>query len=141
MGLIVVDSSVWIDWFADKQTIQTTALRRFTAEKHIVLVGDLILTEVLQGARSDRYFREAVARLSVFEQLAIVDRRVAIAAAQNYRMFRARGVAIRKTIDTLIATRCILDRIPLLYGDRDFDPFVKHLGLIPALDAVSGATQ
>ena len=138
MGLIVVDSSIWIDWFADKQTIQTTALRRFIVDKHVVLVGDLVLTEVMQGARHDRFFREAAARLSVFEQLAIVDHRVAITAARNYRLLRARGITIRKTIDTLIATRCILDSLPLLYSDRDFDPFVEHLGLIPALGAAPG---
>lgn len=50
-----------------------------------------------------------------------------------YQILRGRGITIRKTIDTLIATRCILDDIPLLYSDRDFDPFVAHLGLKSAL--------
>ncbi len=64
-----------------------------------------------------------------------MDRRSAIQAARYFQHLRALGITVRKTIDTLIATRCILDRIPLLYSDRDFDPFVEHLGLISALDA------
>ena len=140
MGLILVDSSVWIDFFAQRVTLQTTGLRRFLGQRVDIGVGDLVLTEVLQGARDDRHSAALRSSLAAFDHVAIVDRRVAITAAQNYRMLRARGVTIRKTIDTLIATRCILDRIPLLYSDRDFDPFVEHLGLIPALHADSGAS-
>jgi predicted nucleic acid-binding protein len=104
-----------------------------------VAVGDLTLTEVLQGTRGSAHFDRTWARLRLFEQVAIVDRDCAVHAARNYQHLRARGITVRKTIDTLIATRCILDSIPLLYSDRDFDPFVEHLGLISALDA-SGVT-
>lgn len=132
--MIIVDSSVWIDWIADTNTIQTAALRRFLVDETEVGIGDVILTEVLQGARSDRLFAYAVSRLGTFSQIRVVDHRVAIAAARYYRSLRDKGITIRKTIDTLIATRCILDRMPLLYSDRDFDPFVAHLGLQSALD-------
>ena len=73
-----------------------------------------------------------------FELRNICDHRVAIEAACNYRALRSRGITVRKTIDTLIATRCILDGLPLLYSDRDFDPFVEHLGLRSALDPAAG---
>ncbi len=72
--------------------------------------------------------------LAAFTSLTILDSESALQAAINYRTLRDRGITIRKTIDTLIATRCILDRIPLLYSDRDFDPFVQHLGLRSAMD-------
>ena len=93
-----------------------------------------MLVEVLQGTRDDRDFDLKLGRLSLFDQLTIVDRHVAIQAARNYQRLRALGVTIRKTIDTLIATRCILDDIALLYRDRDYDPFVTHLGLRSALE-------
>ena len=140
MGLILVDSSVWIDFFARRVTIQTAGLRSFVATNAEIGVGDLVLTEVLQGARDERHGAVLIGNLSEFYHIPIVDRRVAIAAAGNYRLLRARGITVRKTIDTLIATRCILDKLPLLYSDRDFDPFVEHLGLISATTAL-GVSQ
>ena len=131
--MILVDSSVWIDRFADRDTLQTRAATAFLLAERPLLVGDLILTEVLQGTRDDRQFARLQAILSAYDQLTIVDPRIAVQAARLYQRLRARGVTIRKTIDTLIATRCILDNIPLLYSDRDFDPFVEHLGLRSAL--------
>ena len=77
--------------------------------------------------------------MTALDVLTVSNGRVAIAAASNYRVLRMRGITIRKTIDMLIATRCILDHLPLLYSDRDFDPFVEHLGLISALAAAPGA--
>lgn len=139
MGLILVDSSVWIDFFARRVTIQTVGLRSFVATKADLGVGDLVLTEVLQGARDERHGAALIDSLSEFSHIPIVDRRVAIAAAENYRLLRARGITVRKTIDTLIATRCILDKLPLLYSDRDFDPFVEHLGLISATTALGAS--
>ena len=133
MGLILVDSSVWIDLFGPKVTLQTEQLLRFLSDEQPLAVGDLIVTEVLQGTRSERAFRQGLAFLTAFDRVAIVDDRVALEAARNYRRLRTCGVTARSTIDTLIATRCILDRIPLLYSDRDFDPFVEHLGLISAM--------
>jgi len=134
MGLILVDSSVWIDVLGKRITPQTSAVRRLSANKNRLAVGDLVLTEVLQGARTDHQFAGARMFLAQFASIAIMDDNVAVAAARHYRHLRTLGITVRKTIDTLIATRCILDRIPLLYSDRDFDAFVQHLGLRSALD-------
>ncbi len=131
--MILVDSGVWIDYFGGTPSRQADWLDRNLLRERFAL-GDLILTEVLQGCRSDRQFNELHAVLTDFEPLAIVDAEVALQAARHYRTLRDRGITVRKTIDTLIATRCILDRIPLLYSDRDFDPFVQHLGLRSAMD-------
>ena len=130
--MILVDSSVWIDYLAGSSTRQVDwlddALGRFR-----IAIGDLMLVEVLQGCDTDHDFRGTQAELSVYEFVQISDAAVAVRAAQHYRRLRSRGITVRKTIDTLIATRCILDRIPLLYSDRDFDPFVRHLGLRSAM--------
>lgn len=132
--MFLVDSSVWIDFFRAAQTPQVKFL-----DEHILagqfIVGDLILIEVLQGTRTDREFERVLKLLSVVRQMQISSRGMAIKAAQNYRRLRERGITVRKTIDTLIATRCIEDGIPLLWSDKDFDPFRDHLGLIDALDA------
>lgn len=135
MGLTLVDSSVWIDLLLNRTTLHTVALEGLLDGKQPVGIGDLILMEVLQGTRSERQFHSTLAFLDRFVPVTIVDRSVSVAAARNFRALRAKGVTVRKTVDTLIATRCILDDIPLLYRDRDFDPFVAHLGLKSALDA------
>lgn len=136
--IVFVDSSVWIDLLADRATPQTQALRDITRGRGRLLVGDLVLAEVLQGTRDERDFDRTLARLSLFDQLVVTSPSVAIASARNYRFLRSRSITIRKTIDTLIATRCILNGLPLLYSDRDFDPFVEYLGLVPALDRATG---
>ena len=100
------------------------------------MVGDLILVEVLQGTRNASDFARKLARLSFFDPVQISTPDAAIAAARNYQHLRGLGITIRKTIATLIATRCILDAIPLLYSDRDYDPFVQHLGLRSAMDLI-----
>lgn len=130
--MVVVDSSVWIDYLRNARTIQTEYLHACLGRQEVA-AGDLIVAEVLQGARDDRRFAIAHDLLSLATPLQISDHRVAVQAAHNYRHLRSLGITIRKTIDTLITTRCILDRLPLLYSDRDFDPFVQHLGLRPAL--------
>lgn len=131
--MILVDSSIWIDKLARRRTLQTQALEALIIAGQDIGVGDLMLVEVLQGTRDERTYRAAHARLSEFATVQISDHRVAVQAARHYRHLRGLGITIRKTIDTLIATRCILDRLPLLYSDRDFDPFVQHLGLRSAL--------
>ena len=132
--MILVDSSVWIDFLRDTKTPAVECLVAKAAVGE-VLVGDLMLAEVLQGLATDRAFEDANRIFASFELVRISDRRVAVEAARNYRTLRAKGITVRKTIDTLIATRCILDGIPLLFSDRDFEPFVEHLGLV---DAMSG---
>jgi predicted nucleic acid-binding protein len=127
--VILVDSSVWIDYFRGVDTAETDKLDGLLGAQPLA-IGDLMLTEVLQGFTSDRDFRQASGLLATLTQIDIAGRDIALKAAQNYRTLRAKGVTTRKTIDTLIATRCIEDGLPLLYSNRDFDPFVKHLGLV-----------
>lgn len=138
MGLIFVDSSVWVDWLNDRTTIETEVLRRIARGTDRIAIGDLVLAEVLQGIGSDRRFEMARALLESFVPVRVADHQVAIAAARHYRALRVRGITVRKTIDTLIATRCILDGLALLYSDRDFDPFVAHCGLRSASGAPLG---
>jgi predicted nucleic acid-binding protein len=126
--MILVDSGVWIDYFRGVRSAETDRLNDLLGNNEAA-VGDLMLTEVLQGFTIDREFRQALQIMSLPTLVPIVDRTVAIAAAANYRALRVLGITVRKTIDTLIATRCILDGRSLLYADRDFDPFVAHLGL------------
>lgn len=130
--MVVVDSSIWIDFFRDRSTPGTAALSSLLTTRRVA-IGDLILTEVLQGFASDATFERARQILLLAAPLTIVDDAVALQSARNYRLLRSLGVTVRKTIDTLIATRCIIDDIPLLYSDRDFDPFVEHLGLRSAM--------
>lgn len=133
--MILVDSSVLIDLLRGRDTLQAAELDRLVRTEQDVAIGDLMVVEVLQGTRDSHQLERQRRWLAEFPQATITDVRVAIQAARNYQHLRGLGITVRKTIDTLIATRCILDRIPLLYSDRDFDPFVQHLGLISALDA------
>jgi predicted nucleic acid-binding protein len=126
--VILVDSSVWIAYFNGVETPQTDRLHAFLASEPLA-IGDLILTEVLQGFRSDREFNQARKALSVLTVVDLGGEEIAIQAAKNYRHLRALGFTVRKTIDCIIATRCIESGFDLLHADRDFDPFEKHLGL------------
>lgn len=135
--LIAVDSSVWIDFLRGRSTPQSESLRALIGTERLI-TADLVLFEVLQGVRDERGFQLARERLSRGAPLTVCDERVILQAARNYRHLRGLGITVRKTIDTLIATRCILDDLPLLYSDRDFDPFVEHLGLRSALDLDTG---
>ena len=126
--MILVDSSVWIDYFRGVTTPQADRLDGLLGREPLA-VGDIILTEVLQGFASDRDFDQGLRLLTSLTLVEIGGQDIATQAARNFRALRARGITIRKTIDTLIATRCIADGLPLLYSDRDFDPFVEHLGL------------
>jgi predicted nucleic acid-binding protein len=130
--MILIDSSVWIDYFRGTATPQVDTLDKLLGSEPL-LTGDIILTEVLQGFISDRDFDHALRLMGSLQPIDIGGRDIAIQAARNFRVLRSRGITIRKTIDTLIATRCIEDGFALLYIDRDFDPFVEHLGLISAM--------
>ncbi|MBO9621514.1 MAG: PIN domain nuclease [Sphingomonas sp.] len=131
--MILVDSSVWIDFFNARESRETTWLKAALIREPI-LMADLVLAEVLQGMRSERSFALARDLMLQLRLVTVGGGDLAVEAARNYRRLRALGITVRKTIDTLIATRCIRDRIPLLYCDRDFAPFVEHLGLRSALD-------
>lgn len=126
--MILVDSSVWIDYLRGTDTSQAALLDRLLGSAPLAL-GDLMLAEVLQGCGSDRECERVREALSAFELLAIGGESVAVEAARNFHRLRTRGVTVRKTIDTLIATRCLLDDHELLHDDRDFDAFETHLGL------------
>ena len=126
--MILVDSSVWIDFFRGTVTPQAEVLDRLLGEEPVA-IGDLMMTEVLQGFSSEQDFNKARRLLGALDLVEIGGRDVMIEAARYFRDLRSRGITIRKTIDTLIATRCIVSGYRLLYSDRDFDPFVTHLGL------------
>ena len=130
--MILVDSSVWIDFFRGTVTPQTERLDVLLGAEPLV-VGDLVLAEVLQGFSSERDFNRARQLLTALDVVELGGQEIAIQAARNFRTLRARGVTIRKTIDTLIATRCIESDYSLLFSDRDFDPFVEYLGLRSAM--------
>lgn len=126
--MILVDSSVWIDYFRGTNTPQVERLDALLGQEPLA-IGDLILAEVLQGFQKDRDFQRAKGLLLGFAMVRIVDPETAIQAAMNHRRLRARGITVRKTIDTLIATCCIRKDLVLLHSDRDFAPFAAHLGL------------
>lgn len=126
--MILVDSSVWIDYFNGRKTPQTDWLDSALGKVPIV-IGDLILTEVLQGFQSERDFRIARDLLLRIPFMPMGGKDLALESAGNYRLLRKKGVTVRKTIDVMIGTFCIYHRIALLHDDRDLDPMAKHLGL------------
>ena len=128
--MIVVDSSVWIDYFNGTANPQTEKLDALLGEEPLA-VGDIILTEVLQGFGADRDFNTAKAMLLNLTVFDMLGQRNAVALAENFRVLRKKGVTVRKTVDCIIATFCIENNHGLLYSDRDFLPFVEHLGLRP----------
>jgi predicted nucleic acid-binding protein len=127
--VIIVDSSVWIDYFNGTETPETNKLDTLL-EVEAIAIGDLILTEVLQGFRSDTEYQTAkdlLTSLTIFEMLGLD---IALKSADNYRFLRKRGITIRKTADVIIATFCIQSQNTLLFTDKDFLPFTEHLGLL-----------
>ncbi|HEX2256128.1 MAG TPA: PIN domain nuclease [Afifellaceae bacterium] len=127
--MIVVDSSVWIDFLNGRDQPHVQRLRASLGATEII-VGDLMLCEVLQGLASEREAAEVEALMRRFEIVPMAGEAIAVAAARNFRAMRARGVTVRKTIDLLIGTWCIVNRVPLLHNDRDFAPMARHLGLV-----------
>lgn len=130
--MILVDSSVWIDYFNGTTTSEADYLDSALGIQSIA-VGDLILAEVLQGFRSDKDFATAKSILAEFEQLDLLGMNRSIKAAEKFRNLRKSGITIRKINDVIIASYCIDEKIPLLFSDKDFNPFVAKLNLIPVL--------
>jgi len=126
--VILVDSSVWIDYFRGAETPQVDLLDGVFGRTPLA-VGDLIVAEVLQGVQDDREFNLVRKTLDAFAQIDLAGHDIAVKAARNFRILRAKGITVRKTIDSLIATRCIEDGLTLLHSDRDFIPFHTYLGL------------
>ncbi len=130
--MIVVDSSVWIDYFTGKGTPEAEKLDSLLGEEPVA-TGDLVLAEVLQGFRTDKDFRKARELLMSLNVVNMLDTTIALKSAANFRTLRKKGITVRKTIDTIIATYCIENKLPLLHSDKDFQPFHKHLKLKNAL--------
>lgn len=127
--MLLVDSSVWIDYFNGAETLQTEFLNR-VLDQVPILVGDLILAEVLQGFRQEADFEAAHRMLMKFIQPQMTNPALAVQSARNYRFLRQKGITVRKTIDCLIATYCIENEHQLLHIDADFGGFEEHLGLM-----------
>lgn len=126
--MLVIDSTVWVDYFNGVVDAQTDYLDHIV-DKTPILVGDLILAEVLQGFRDDADFEKARRALGKYMQMEMVNPELALQSVRNYRLLRRKGITVRKTIDSLIATYCIENEHDLLHNDSDFDGYEKHLGL------------
>lgn len=126
--MILVDTSVWIDYFNGAENIQTESLDRILSEQS-VLLGDIILTEILQGFDSDKEFRLAKQALDPLDCVHLGGKSLAIKAASNFRLLRSKGVTVRKTVDMLIASWCIEHEVELLHNHKDFDQIATELAL------------
>jgi predicted nucleic acid-binding protein len=126
--MILVDTSVWIDYFNGVPSWQADALDSLLSEE-LVLIGDIILAEILQGFDLDPDFRKAREALQPLECIHLGGKQLAIKAATNFRFLRSKGVTIRKTVDMLIGTWCIESEVELLHNDKDFDRIARHLPL------------
>ena len=129
--MIVVDSSVWIDFLNGRKAPHVERLRAILGNEEII-VGDLMLCEVLQGLDGEREARQVESLLRRFEIVPMAGEAIAVLAARHFRSLRGRGITVRKTIDLLIGTWCIENRRPLLHNDGDFRPMARYLGLIEA---------
>ena len=126
--MILVDTSVWIDYFNGKNTVQTNKLDKLLSSEQIIM-GDIILSEILQGFRKDSDFNKAKEALDFLQCYSISNKKIAIKSAENFRSLRKKGITVRKTTDMLIGTFCIENNVPLLHNDKDFTPLEK-LGLL-----------
>ncbi len=126
--MIVVDSSVWIDFFHGVSTPEVERLDGLLGVTPLA-IGDLVLVEVMQGFRTDQDVATARQLFRSLALLPMLGGSNAWKAAENYRQLRRKGITVRKTIDGIIATACIEANLPLLFSDRDFQPYVEHLGL------------
>jgi len=126
--MIVVDTSVWIDYFNQRATAETGLLEESIGREEL-LIGDLILVEVLQGLRTEPEFQRVSGALATLKFQDMAGRDIAVASARNYRFLRSKGITVRKTIDVMIGTFCLLNDHVLLHSDRDFDPMGEYLGL------------
>lgn len=127
--MIVVDSSVWIDFLNGRDAPHVRRLHACLGVEEIV-VGDLMLCEVLQGLKDERAARSVEALLRRFDIVPMGGDKIAVSAARNFRTLRRKGITVRTTIDLLIGTWCIENRAALLHNDNDFRPMARHLGLV-----------
>ena len=127
--MIAVDSTVWIDRF---NGLLSEAVSKLGAvvDRELVAVGDIVLLEVLQGARDEVHAGKLYGVMAAFEIVEMLDAKIALQCAANFRLLRSRGITVRKTPDLIIGTWCIENNVPLLHNDRDFRPMAEHLGLV-----------
>ena len=130
--MILADTSVWIDFFNGNENKYTDALD-IHLDSSTVVMGDLIFLEILQGFKNDKDYRQAKNALQALGQYEMLNSELALISADNYRQLRKKGITIRRTTDVIIATFCIESRLPLLFCDRDFIPFVEHLKMMSVL--------
>ncbi len=126
--MIIVDTTVWVDYLRGTSSPHAEWLDAHLSAERLGLT-DLILCEVLQGVGADARFDATRTELQRFEVYETGTIELAVEAATNYRRLRAAGRTVRKTIDCLIATFCLVEGHSLLHNDRDYDPFEMHLGL------------
>jgi predicted nucleic acid-binding protein len=126
--MLMVDTTVWIDFFGGKETPEVTTLEDFIKEGSDICICGIILTEVLQGIRNDKEYRKILSRFDPLIFLPM-NRSTYVKSAEIYRDLRRKGVTIRKSVDCMIAAAAIEQNIPLLHNDRDFDLIEKHCGL------------
>jgi len=125
--MILVDTSVWIEYFNGRRNNQTDKLDEFLSTEHVIM-GDIILCEILQGFRRDSDFNKAKKVLDYLQCYSISNKKLAIKSVENFRSLRKKGITVRKTTDVLIGTFCIENNIPLLHNDKDFSS-LEMLGL------------
>jgi predicted nucleic acid-binding protein len=126
--VILVDTSVWISYFNDVKCVECDVLDR-ALEEGVAAIGDVIFLEILQGFRSDKDYKNTKTQLLKLDQYELFGLHMVEKCASNYRQLRKKGITIRSTTDVIIATFCIENKLPLLFSDRDFLPFVEHLKL------------
>lgn len=130
--MTMVDTSVWIDYFNGKDNKFVQKLDELLITD-LVVIGDIILTEILQGFSSDEDFNKAKEALDTIECFSLGGKELSVLSAENFRKLRKKGVTVRKTTDMIIGTFCIYHNIPLLHNDRDFNPMKSHLGLVTVI--------
>lgn len=126
--MLILWRLLWIDYFSGNDSAEADFLDR-TLGNRAVAIGDLILTEVLQGFRHDKDYKVAKSLLEELTVFELLGTEMAIQNTDNFRKLRKKGITIRKTADVIIASYCIEHNLPLLFSDKDFQPFVEHLGL------------
>jgi predicted nucleic acid-binding protein len=127
--MVLVDTSVWVDYFRGIHSSQTNLLNELLNDERIA-TGDLIIVELMQGFRTRSQIAAARQIISRLEYFNLVGKDIAFKAAENYRLLRNKGITIRKTIDIIIGTFCIENQYVLLHNDHDFEPMVDYLGLL-----------
>ncbi|WJH39456.1 PIN domain nuclease [Aliirhizobium terrae] len=127
--MIVVDSSILIDRFRDMETPETVALQENLKARTPILIGDIVLLEVLRGARNERHAENVRREIEKFFLVPMLSTDLAIKAARHYRILRERGKTVYKTPDLIIGTYCIEHGYSLLQRDKDYLPMAEHLGL------------